>query len=251
MRLLFLTTVLPINLKTGGEIASFQTLAALKKLGYTVKSLGYSRSGEEPMALDFVSVETRYIESVSDKLKSLIFLLISFLRHTPYSLQKYYSKKYIEAVANELTIAHYDFIIIDHLQMSWIIENMPDLPMVIITHNCEYDLYKKLSTQTPVYNFFFKWLYFREAKLMYKTERKAYNKATQVWTMNNTDLAKIKNDFGVNNIHALHIPGGFDNLIECKEKKYSVVILGTWTWGSNKKGLDWFLKNVLPYWTKE
>lgn len=246
MNILFITTVVPDKPKTGGEIASSHIIKALIGIGHTVKVFGFGRTNKKTTIPNIISVETRYIESSINKLQAFLFLCKSFLLRKPYSCTKYFSKNYVDMVNAELKIHNYDIVIVDHTQMTWIMEKISKLPTIIITHNCEYDLYHKLYNETSSYKFILKTLYYREAKLMYNAEKEAYNKATQVWTMNDTDLAKIKNEFDVKNIHALHIPGGFDQLIEYKKKEYSVAILGTWTWSANLQGLEWFLKNVLP-----
>jgi len=82
---------------------------------------------------------------------------------------------------------------------------------------------------------------------MFEIEKKLFGKVDQVWCLSSNDKNKIETESGVENIHVLQVPGGFDRLAVSKEKKYSVAILGTWTWEANRKGLVWFVNSVLPF----
>ena len=147
----------------------------------------------------------------------------------------------------QLASQAYDLLIIDHLQMSWILELKIQIPIVLIEHNVEHDLYHKLSISMPKTNFFMRLLYLREYRLLYEKEKNACEKSSYVLTLNDTDKEKLNNFFNVKNLDSMHIPGGFETLKIFKEKKYSVTMLGTWNWDANKQGLEWFVKFIYPH----
>ncbi len=63
MNILFLTTVLPSQRKTGGEIASQSFIDALEKAGHNVVVVGYQRRGDTPTVTSEISIGERYIET--------------------------------------------------------------------------------------------------------------------------------------------------------------------------------------------
>lgn len=243
MKILYLTTVLPYNKKTGGEIASSQCIEALR-IKHEVDVIGYKRSNEiiELSRNDF-SVEERIIESKNSKFWTVFWLFLSILNMRSYSSQKYYSKKYIRSVENLISINLYDLIIIEHSQLSWISNEVSiNIPIIFNSQNVEYLLYKELSNSS---NFLSRTIYLREAKLMEIEELTLLNKSNEIWVLSNSDKNEYNKLAKNLRIRVIDIPGGFKNNISL-EKKYDIGILGTWSWESNKKGLEWFLNKVLP-----
>jgi hypothetical protein len=244
LRLLYLTTVLPNNKKTGGEIASYQCIAALRSKFY-VDVIGYERKGESiKLQEGDVVVDQRIIESKSTKLFSLIWFIGSVLSNRTFSSQKYYSRKYIHTVLSQLKISHYDAVIIEHSQLSFILDIIPkDLPIIFNSQNVEYLIYAELAGQSN--NYLKKIIYLRESKLMKSEELRMLSKSHSVWVLTDAD----KNDYQMLNskalINRIDVPGGFSTLV-VKKEQFDIGMLGTWTWESNRKGLLWFLEKVLP-----
>ena len=209
--------------------------------------LGYSRAEDRTtLHEDDTSVGTRFIESASSKKDALLSLLKSFVRNRPYSYAKYASGAFAESVDEAIASGRYDVLIIDHAQMGWLLERRGTLPVIVIEHNVEYDLYRKLYHETPVLKWPLKALYRREYRLMYGIEKTLIAAAAQVWTLNDDDKRALAEHFGAEQVHAIHIPGGFDTYADLP-KTYGVAMLGTWSWEANRKGLEWFVDAVMPY----
>ncbi len=244
MKLLYLTTVLPNNKKTGGEIASFQCIEALRSK-HGVDVLAYTRSDESiKLDPDDHIVSERIIESKTSKLWTIFWLVLSFINGRSFSSQKFYSKKYIDTVKNLITKNSYHAVIIDHSQLSWILKTIPNtVPIIFNSHNVEYLVYKELADQSN--SFSKRMIYLRESKLMKQEEQRILSRSRQVWVLSNSDKNEYNKLAEHLLINVINIPGGFEQLIE-SEKKYDIGILGTWSWESNKKGLEWFLQSVLP-----
>ena len=244
MKLLYLTTVLPNNKKTGGEIASFQCIEALRSK-HKVDVVAYKRSDEAiKSGTDDHIIEERIIESQTSKLWTIIWLVLSFINKRSFSSQKFYSKKYINFVKKLISQNSYDLIIIEHSQLSWILDTIPgDMPIIFNSQNVEYLIYKELADQSN--SLLKKMIYLRESKLMRLEEQTILSKSQQVWVLSSSDKNEYNKLVEHSLINVINIPGGFEQLVECK-KKYDIGILGTWSWESNKKGLEWFLQSVLP-----
>ena len=116
MNILFLTTVLPGKKRNGGEIVSQYLIDALRQNNHQVLVLGYTPyGGEYQTQLDEISVGERYIETELAKYYPLLWMLFSYIKGFPYSVEKYYSKIYATKVANLLSGEHFDVVIIDQI----------------------------------------------------------------------------------------------------------------------------------------
>jgi hypothetical protein len=245
MKILYLTTVIPNNVKTGGEIVSRQYIEALRT-SHEVSVLAYKRKGEAiDLDRDDHIIEERIIETQASRAWLLIWMMLSLFSSRTYSSQKYYSKKYIKTVEEFFANDNFELVIVDHSQLSWILCHIPNsIPIIFCSHNVEYLVYRELSSQAR--NFLKKNIYARESKLMRLEEQRLLKRSKQVWVLSDSDKKVYKKLFGKDKLFKIiNVPGGFKQLVEC-EKKYDIGILGTWTWESNKKGLEWFLREVLP-----
>ncbi len=236
--------MLPNNIKTGGEIATYQYISALRAK-HVVHVVAYKRAMESVrVESDDVIVADRIIESKVSKLWSLYWFVIALLKRRSYSSNKFFSNKYIKTVKNLLSRNSYDLVVIDHSQLSWLLSIAPkNTPICFSSHNVEYLLYKQLAENADC--FYKKIIYNRESKFMKKEESLLLSSCQQVWVLTKSDKYEFNKLHEAAFINVINIPGGFKTLINC-ELKYDIGLLGTWSWESNKKGLEWFLSDVLP-----
>ena len=244
MRILFLTTVLPNNKKTGGEVVSNQYIKFLRK-EYRVDVIGYKRK-DDKLKLnnnEFI-VDEIIIESKKSKLLSTYWLFNAILFKRAFSSQKYYSKKYIKLVKEKIKDNDYSLIIIDHSQLSWIVDILPQhIPIIFSSHNVEYLIYSELALKSN--NFIKQMIYKRESKIIKDAERRLLKVSKRVWTLTNKDKSSFKQIYTEAQIDTIEVASGFKQLLTTK-KQYDIGILGSWLWESNREGLNWFLQDVLP-----
>ncbi len=244
---LFLTTLLPSQKKTGGEVASQAFIEGLRQNGYQVSVVGYMRKddGFEPESHEIL-VEKRHIETSNAKTDAILWLILSFFVRLPYSAAKFYSNTYIKLVKSLLASKQYDVIFIDHSQLGWLAKLVSGRSKVIfIAHNIEHEIY--LSHFNGSNNFLTRYLYAREARKVKKVESKLAEKATEVWTLTQQNANYFSNLQDVNNVKVLALPLGPEKMFEqVIEKKFDIGLIGSWTWKFNQEGLQWFFKSVYP-----
>jgi hypothetical protein len=252
MKILFLTTILPVKARTGGEFVSQLFVNSIKSLGYEVDILGYSRINEvcENVPPYMHLAKRIIIESNTSKCFTIINIVKSFFYKRCYSSQKYVTKKYIELLKKNITKNNYSAIIIDHFQMGWVLKYLPkNIKIISISHNVESDLYKQLSEEG---GYFSRVLYQREAYLMQQLENKVFTASQFVWLLTDNNKKRyLKLLPGINekNLKAVCISSfnKRDGQIVIHEKEGDIGMIGSWTWDANNKGLMWFFKEVYPH----
>ena len=248
MNILFLTTVLPGQKRSGGEIVSQQLIDSLIQNGHRVLILGYKpREGNYQENSNEISIGERYIETETAKYYPLIWMLSSYVQGLPYSAQKYYSKAYVAKIVEILAREHYDIVAIDHAQLGW----LQDLPLgnhtklMFVSHNIEHELYREQMQRTT--NPILKKIYQRESQSIELMENRLASTADQVWTLTAHDAAYFTNVTNEERVKVFHVPANepiSTNVMT--ETGWDVGLLGTWTWQPNQEGLQWFFECVYP-----
>ncbi|MUG96873.1 glycosyltransferase [Scytonema sp. UIC 10036] len=246
MRILYLTTVLPSERKTGGEIASESFIDALKQCGYQVLVVGYQRQDSasfHPKENEIV-VGQRYIETGHSKFYPLLWMGLAFLKRLPYSSAKYYSSSYIKKAIALLNKHQYDIAIVDHAQLGWLLPFInTQLPLIFIAHNIEREVYHEQFTKTT--KKFWKNIYKRETYLIEKMEENLARTAREVWTFTSHDAEYFSTLNAATRVFCL--PASFHKFqTSTVVKKCDIGIIGSWTWKANLLGLKWFLESVYP-----
>ncbi|WP_117232528.1 glycosyltransferase [Vibrio maerlii] len=239
-RILFLTTVIFENPKTGGELVTNGIIKELIEEGFDIDIVGFAR--EKVNDRNIKLLIERPIESRENLFFSFVNLIRSYLNNTPYTYSKYYHGD-IDKFIND-NCEEYEYILFDHGQMLQYVESVyknRNVKLVYICHNKEDEVYKGLSNSTS--NKALNKIYTREYKLIKEKERKLSSSIDGLVVLKKEDSDVFDTDlpfveFNVN--FDINMNDVNDNPI------YDVVILGTWTWEPNRKGLDWFINDVLP-----
>ncbi|MBD2022749.1 glycosyltransferase [Leptolyngbya sp. FACHB-36] len=244
MNLLFLTTTLPRKKRTGSEQLSQCFIDALEHSGHSVWVLGYQRKAKRfPETDREVTIDERHIETSNAGLYPLLWMARGVLSNLPYSSAKYVSKAYGQAVQQALQARSYDAVIIDHAQLGWLARFIPPaLPVVLLTHNVEHELY---TAQLSDRNAVAKWVYGREAALIERVQTEVVNRVREVWTLTAYDTAYFSGIKPIG-VRGFKIPYSMQAAPLTCEKTYDIGILGSWTWKANLAGLRWFVEAVYP-----
>jgi hypothetical protein len=248
MRLLYLTTVLPLSPTTGGEIVSSIYINSLIELGHSVDVLGYVRNGESEINNPpYFCVEQRTIETSKSLLDASRWYGFSILKGRAYSSQKYVGTKYREKIRTSVQSGAYDCIFIDHTQMGWALDEIPKNQRVIfISHNVEIDLYKGLADSAS--SMIKKMIYNRESASIAKLEKRLFDRACQTWALTIADKNRYNQLFGAKPLTTeFDVPSLMKpNSDTIPFHSFDIALIGTWTWEANKKGLVYFLNEVVP-----
>ena len=244
---LFLTTVLPAKKRMGSEVASQAIIDVLIDLGIAVTVAGYVRSKDKyALRPNEVCVGPRQIESKEAGLYPLAWLARSFALSLPYSLAKYVSRQYVSVVRKLLAENNYDLIILDHVQMSWLIEAVPFKCKVIgLAHNVEHQMYRSFVGDQK--SGLRRWIYEREGRLIEKVEQAFVNQVDQLWALTKHDadtFASIKKN---GEVREIALPASSNSVTDMTKKEFDIGLIGSWTWKANEQGLRWFFDEVYPY----
>ncbi|MDZ5698896.1 glycosyltransferase [Chelativorans sp. M5D2P16] len=242
LSILFLTTVLPGEGRAGGEIVSAHVIEALRTLGHDVRVLGYARTGYVPGAGEML-VETRAIETRGAAFSAVRWLAQAFARRTPYSAEKYVGGSYLATLEQALSERRWDRVILDHAQMGWLLPRLDGQDLIHVSHNCEGLLY---AGQARHGNVFRRAIFTREARMMEEVERRLALRARSVWTLTEAQ-AHVFREMGASSVTVLPVPPmPLADSFRLPEPDCDIALLGTWSWGPNRAGLDWFCQEVVP-----
>lgn len=246
---LFLTTVLPRNPRTGGEIVSRVFLNTLIESGANVDVIGYDRENVTDIihGATILSAGVRTIESGANYWHSAVWFFKSLIYNEAFSVQKYSGRTYRRILAEVLEAHKYDYIIVDHLQTYWSIKDRTLNNIIFLAHNVEHNLYSDLAKNSR--SIFKKLLYYIEAIKIYRAEKFILQKAHQAWMLTNEDKKSFDSiitkrgcktlSFECPTLMAYQEP--IVNQFDC-----DICLIGTWTWDANMKALEYFVQSVLP-----
>ncbi|MDY0038226.1 MAG: glycosyltransferase [Zoogloea oleivorans] len=242
--ILFLTTVLPGRRYgcTGGEAVTVHVIKALRDLGHSVHVLGYGRPNALPAEGERLA-ECRPIETRDAPVRAGLWFASALLRGQPYSMEKYTGHTYRDALALALRQRCWDRVILDHAQTAWLLPLLSGQRIIHLSHNNEAGLYAERAANG---NLLRRLIFGREAHLIYRAE-KALARATQsVWTLTQAN-AEYFARLGAESVAVLPIPPmSLPASFHPGKPEYDIGLLGTWSWGPNRSGLDWFCNEVLP-----
>ena len=244
--MLFLTTVLPAKKRMGSEVASQAIIDVLVDLGIDVTVVGYVRSGDKyALRPNEVCIGLRQIESMEAGLYPFAWFARSFILSLPYTLAKYVSRQYVSIVRKLLTKNHYDLIILDHIQMSWVVDAVPlKSKLVGLTHNVEHQMYRSFVGDQK--SGLRRWIYERESRLIEKVERAFVNRVDQLWTLTKHDADTFANIKESGVVREVALPASSISTTDIPKKAFDIALIGSWTWKANEEGLRWFFDQVYP-----
>ena len=249
VKVLFVTTVLPRKKRMGSEVASQLLIDALGDLGAIVTVVGYVRPDDEYRpGPGEIAAGRRYIETRGAGLSPLLWLLQSVARGIPYSVAKYRSDAYVSCVRDLLRRNRYDFLVIDHVQMSWLIDMVPLAGRLVgVAQNVEHQMYKSFAGHRQ--GGMRRWVYERESRLLEEVEMRFLTRVHQLWVLTKDDARAFASGKESGSIREMALPGspGPSNVTApAPSKDFDVGLVGSWSWKANEEGLRWFLDRVYP-----
>ena len=251
VRGLVVSNVMPHLRRTGGEVCTHSFLDAITALGHDLDLVAYSRLGDTSvLPRNFHSATARHVESDLAGFQAYAWLARAYISGNSYGATKYRSGPMLRTVRQLVTRNHYDFSIIDHTQLGWLLEAMVlPQPIILIAHNVESALYADLATETGRSGTIKRAVLAREAKLLLQLEQKLLRECRQVWVLTPSDqnaLATIAPQ-ARGHIRQFDVPGPPPpSGIAPFEPDIDVGILGSWLWDANRSGLEWFMREIVP-----
>jgi glycosyltransferase involved in cell wall biosynthesis len=260
MKILFLTNVLPFKRRNGGEVCTSRLIARLCNLSNRVLVVGRGDATGAPKlskleVLSLAPAATEFAKmSLTQKLLLLVSALASGEAYTVHRMSSGVIQTLRQTVGNE----DFDCVFIDHLQIyKWYQALELVKPAVLVAHNVEHQVYGDLLKRSK--NIFSRWVLAREQRLLSYLDKEILRYIGIVACLTEDDRAyyeKCASAIGVNLVIE-SLPGYFDADIVRNSNVAAVElnsarprrigILGTWTWESNRLGVEWFLNEVLPH----
>jgi len=192
MKILFVTYSNPLNSRSGDAVYTLDVLAGLKKLGCFISFLSFNNGEfEESDTLKLYNY-CNEVDYVSFKKKSKISLLLSVY---PLSIANRRSKKLVRKINHYLRQEAYDYIVINHFKLSYVIRfiNKGKHRTVLISHNIETNLARSLFQNTSSY--VKRILYYIEYLKVKVFEKRYLNGFDKITAISDLDLLYIKNTF--------------------------------------------------------
>ena len=260
MNILFLTNILPFQRRNGGEVCSARLLARLCDVATRVLVVGRDDSIDAP-TLPHLKVRslalpaTEFVNmSGANKVLSLAGAVASGQAWTAYRM----SRGVIQGLRQMVNDEDFDCVFIDHLQIyQWYQVLGLTTPAVLVAHNIEHQVYGGLAQRSS--SIAARWVLEREQRLLSRLDKVVMRRIGTVACLTEDDKAYYLNlarQMGVNATIKI-LPSYFDGDIRASTsfkqadaasiRPRRIGILGTWTWESNRLGMEWFLREVLPH----
>jgi glycosyltransferase involved in cell wall biosynthesis len=241
MRVLFISPMLPGKGHGGGHIATANFTSAFKELGADVTVLGF-QTHDGQLAHGEISAGRLTPETSTSRIRAAVWGTQAILQRRAYTIQKWMSRRYKEQLLATLNAYAWDLIIVEHAQMAWVARHLAGRPFVFLAHNAESEIYRELADMNGGMT---RYIYDRECRLISRAEAVLAQDAREVWTLSESDADYFRalgsrhvESFEVGSISVPRAPASF--IRPC------AAMLGSWTWSSNRAGLDWYLAHVHP-----
>jgi Glycosyl transferases group 1/Glycosyl transferase 4-like domain len=277
-----LTTRLFSHPCSGGEICTARLIAELRRAGHQLQVLG---RGPVPLpatnesiaagpAAHYVSlgplVQPFDSQPRQQQLRSVWAALKSGQASTVQRLGSGDCGQQVAQLLLSSAAKKTDVLLVDHLQTyAWVAALKDQLPRpLLVMHNLESEGYLRSAQAMHTRSLaalLRKAIYRREARLLQHLERAALQQAAAVAALSAHDADQLKrqarswgSDLVVNVLPAFPLRSASSTAVPIAEraaqhaptlrsKKRRVGMIGTWTWGPNRAGLQWMLGQVLPH----
>jgi hypothetical protein len=251
LRLAFLTSLIPVaRPDTGFEIANAAILKALRDAGHDVTAIGFLRPGEVPtdpgeaVVVAEADIENAVV-TAGEKLRWLAAAIRSGMPVACAKLRLIGAGRLVEAVRSH---GPFDALVLNAVLLPGAFPELARIaPCVLVEHNIEHVSANQNADHAG--NPVLRWLYRREARLLERLERGLWDQARFIWTLAEEDREALGPAYRekscvlplVSGDPAARPPddGG-------EAPAFDIGMIGTWTWGPNLIGLEWFLREICP-----
>jgi len=235
MKILFLTYRSFYPQDNGAVVYSLSLLERLRDNNINVDVISFFQKGNQkkvPIDQNFLYVP----------FKSSFLSMISF--RWPLTIKKYYKKEMLKQIIKRTNSQNYDYILIDHLQMSSYISYLKNkIPLILVEHNVESDIWKKYLSTCGFFKKFPVWINY---KRMVKAERKAIKQCSYIVCVSEEDKQFFKKInpmvFNITPINKV------SNNLHTYLPLTTIVLLfiGSYSWFPNEKAALFLEEKVCP-----
>lgn len=244
MKILMVSSYLPYPLFSGGHIRLFNLLKGLSK-DHEITLICEKRNYQSDLDIQRIEKIVKTVIVVDRKKQWTIRnILKSIFSTEPFLLVGHSNQDMKKAIKNALLSEKFDLI---HVETFYVMQNLPktDIPVVLVEHNVEYEVYKKFAQNA---NLLLKpFLYIDILKLKLR-EKSFWNKATKLVAVSESDAKTMGR-------HAEIVPNGVDiekySRVVKRKSKNKVLFIGDFKWIQNIDSVNWILNKVWPKFLSE
>lgn len=258
MKILLISSYLPYPLFSGGQVRLYNLI---KELSVRHEITLICEKRENQTELDVKEIE-KFCKKVITVKRGKQWSIQNILKtaFSPHSFLTtgHTNKMMREKIKEELDKNKFDLI---HVETFYVMQNLPlkssnppllkgargILPIVLVEHNIEYQVYERFAKKTP---FFLRPFLNIDVYKIKKEEEYYWKKASSLVSVSDEDK-KVMQNFG---IESKVIPNGvnheqfkFKNIqkaISQKEKK--ILFIGDFKWIQNRDTLTWIIREIWP-----
>jgi polysaccharide biosynthesis protein PslH len=251
MRVLMISYVMPHRMTTGAEVCTQNYIDAIINVGHELDLVAYTRAGDRSLPPAYChSAGEWHIETDLAGPLAYLWLGRAYLTGSAYVTTKFRSQKFVRAVRQVASRKRYDCTIIDHTQLGWFLDyDFLPKPLIFSAHNVESRLYADQAVDTKRNSVVKRSVLARDARLLERLEAKFLRQCRQTWVLTRTEketFAAVAPD-SLDRIHVFDLPGkALAGAPGQRQVDLDVGILGGWLWDVNRRGLEWFMSQVVP-----
>ena len=231
--ILFFTLVNPKNNDNGGNVYTNSILNLLKYSNLSYNIISLSEDG----------LKNKSANKIYSIFKTL------FYKRFSSKINYFYNESKIKEITNHILYNNIDTLIIDHIELSYILDFLPKkIKTILINHNIESELLKQryisTSEKFPLINNISK----LDVKLLKDFEINTYNKVDYIISISNEEIKYIiQNSNKEIDKNIFYLPPTFNyEKFNYKYKEKNIInltFLGNMNWWPNNKAMKDFIAN--------
>ncbi len=249
MNILQITKKFPWPVKDGEVIGIFNLTTGFAKLGHqvTVLSLNTNKHYFPPGKLPAAVSNLARFEAVdiNTDIKAVDAFLNLFTGKS-YNIERFYSRRFEQKIAEILSTAKYDLILLEGIYLMRYIEVIRKYSTSLVAlrpHNVEYIIWQRLYKSEA--NWLKKQYLGLLANRMKQFELTHINLADILLPLSDTDMQIFKENGCSLPYHTFPIGYVFDKLTESSgNEENAVSFIGGMDWMPNREGVEWFINRV-------
>jgi polysaccharide biosynthesis protein PslH len=251
LRILWLKTELLHPVDKGGRIRTYQMLRELKRehyVTYLTLDDGTAAPDAAELAAEYCDelVRIPFRRTTNFSLRFWFEVARSVLSPLPYTISRYRSAAFRDALGRLAATGSFDVIVCDFLTPAINVPAALPCPAVLFQHNVEAAIWRRHYevARGPLHKAFL-WLEWRRVRLF---ERRACHRFDHVITVSEEDRTTTLNEYGV---AASAVPTGVDTAyfrpaVDAQRRPHHLVFTGSMDWLPNIDGMKYFVREVLP-----
>lgn len=249
MRILFVSTIVPVPANNGQAIRTLSIVQGLMELGHEVSFVGFgtndARVSREPIASqcrDLVIVDRA--PSQSSQSAEYAGRLVSLLKGKAHSIERFRSAAMKTELEKLIATSDFELVVADSL---YNLVNIPhtNVPLLLNSHNVEYRIlerYASLETNPAKRQYAL-----LEAKNMRRAEKDALAKARMAFACSDTDREELTKLNGTVPIYT--VPNCVATDFHARAERAipgRMLFVGGMDWYPNRDAVEFFVEKIFP-----